>query len=68
MKVKLILDKKEYEFDSEEIEKIEEMEALGDKAIFVYLKNGSKVFLPISKKDFENKLAEGKEIIIKIDL
>jgi len=56
------------EFDSEDIEKIEEMDVEGNKSICVTLKDGRKILLPISKEEFEKLLAEGSDINLEFSL
>jgi len=55
-------------FDSNDIESIDEMCVEGSKSIFIKLKDGKQIMLPMSKDDFENKLQEGSDITLEIDL
>jgi len=52
----------ELTFDSHEIDSIEEISIEGSESIYVNLKDGRKLLLPISKQDFEQRISENKDV------
>jgi hypothetical protein len=58
----------ELTFDSQEIDSIEEISIEGSESIYVNLKDGRKLLLPISKQDFEQRISENKDVRLEFSL
>ncbi len=58
----------EIHFDTSDIVSMEDINMEGLSATLITLRDGKKLYIPLSREDIEERLKEGEEVELKFDL